>query len=302
MSIVQPFDPDDPSTGCYDHLCYRSMAYNWLDLSRPELNRLSLDDHRMPPYAYRIVAPFLARLLGLPFSDDISRGFYLLTVLSLAITTVLVGLIVYLASHRLINAVLAVAVFGLHPWLTGFNLWDYMLPDPLAYALIAVAALALIRHHLPLFLVACLVGLFVKEVFVFVLPAYAIYEYLNHRPWQRSLILACTLLLPYGLFRLLAPVSGTYSLAVYLHPVSLRMLQALIFTFGPLYLLAIVWLRQSRLAIAFVPLALGAAASTLFITDTERVLVYAFPVVLFALFAQDPPSLQLPQTHPRTPQ
>jgi hypothetical protein len=278
---VHPFDPDRE---CCDHLFYRAMAGGAQTI--PPGNRLSavyaewpysvwFDPANglthQPPYAYRPLAPLLARV----------SGFFPLTFLALLITGTLTGLAALRLTGKLWVALLPATALLLNDWISGFYLRDYMLTDPLAYALTALAVLLLLARRRALFFLTAALALFAKET-TFALPlCYLAGELLDRRLQPATLAYLGGVYALYAAFRLLLPVpvnAATLLTAFRGVPAFWTMLVWLVQTFGLLLPLAGLGLLCSRPTLALLPLA-GVAALTVLHADPERTLIHAYPLV-----------------------
>jgi hypothetical protein len=304
--LVKPFDPD---TACCDHLFYRSMAYNEFGQTRPDLdvppagNSLSslygsaafpwLDEAnglaRQPPYAYRIVTPAIAR--GLASVIGINAGFYVLTFAALVAAALLMGLSVFALTGALLPSAVAVALVALNPATAHLDLYDYMLTDPVALCLVALAVYALITRRPVVFYVACLVGVFNRESMLPMVACYPLSEYLidRRRPatWAPAvgvvgawLALRVFWPIPVNRYSLVNEFVGTFARARMVVSVTLVTFGVLVFT---------VWRGIfTRWAWVLAPFALASFAAAWFAGDTSRIIVEALPVFIIATLARWP--------------
>lgn len=305
VRVNPPFEPDKT---CCDHLYYRSMAYNLFTVTRPEINFpppqlmhvyskpyfsdfYKFDDllNRQPPYVYRIVAPLTARLIAVVFyHDNINPGFYTLTLVSFVLASFFLSACLYLLTANLAVALLGAAAFAVNYWIVAFNLWDFMLTDPMSYAMLGLALIFMITGKRNLFFLTCLAGILVKEMLIFLLPCYLLYALLQRKSKKADWIIAVCIVLAYFAFRATVPVPvNTYSLQTtftgipnweaYYHKIWA--------SFSFLTLFAISRMFLSRLSLALTPLALGSLFATLFVSDIERAFVFAFPFVFLSILA-----------------
>jgi hypothetical protein len=294
----------DPNATLGDHLFYRSMAYNLFVVSRPDLNTppaalragherpetrrwLRPGNHlnRQPPYVYRVVAPLTARAIGyVAANDDAAAGFRVLALASVCAAAFFTSATVYaLTRDPLAAAVASIALFA-NPWFANFNLYDYMLSDPLAMALIACSIWALARGMRTVFWISAFVAIFTKEIAIVLIPIGLWREYAQSgRVRPASIAIAASAAIAYGVFRVAMPIPGdSYSLsAVVQSPYGFPVWAWR--TFGILGISALARLRYVRLAIELLPLSLAAVAGSLLVTDHERALIYAFPMVVVAI-------------------
>jgi hypothetical protein len=309
--ITHPFDPNRE---CCDHLFYRSMAFNFFSIARPDLDHpppgnrlwtlypgsgpsrhiswLDLRNglRRQPPYAYRVVTPLLARTIAF-VTGDINIGFYLITFTSLVGAAFFLALSVYVGIWHPVPAVLAIAVFATSVPVT-YNLWDYMLTDPMAFLLAGIAIFALIRRKPLLFFSACLVGVFNKEALVPMLVCYPLSEFLLDRRVRASSVLASLGIAGlWFLFRHLLPIPvARYSFISEFWGIGQT--RAVIIAAGATFgFLAVASWRVlfAPVLIALLPFALAqVAVGWLFFANTKRVLVQALPFLIIAIFAAWP--------------
>ena len=140
------YDPSAPAER-HDHFRYIAMAANPFAPSG-----IGLD----PPYCWRILTPLIVHYLPVPTLT----GFWLLTCTGLALAVV--GLVWCLRGLGLspATALAGGLAFVLLGPATGFELWDYMLTDPLTLALLAwIVALAVRRMGAPLLVLLPLMAL-----------------------------------------------------------------------------------------------------------------------------------------------
>lgn len=303
----------DPDQYCCDHLFYRSMAFNLFAITRPDLNQplnnfsiAGLYVHpyfsrfmypangynRQPPYCYRIVTPLLARAISLIGSVSIDDGFYLITVVSLTLAAFFLALAVHRLSHGVVLALMSVVAYGQLREVFAFNLTQPMLTDPLAHCLLALSTYLIIAGRPYWFVAVCLMGLFNKEIHLFMLPCGVLFQMLSGRPWKRMSLACGGIVAFYFAFRLLLPVPiNTYSLAGNLMeiPPLTSVVQWLIDVFGVMVVATVLRLPRRLINLALLPQALGAVVigigfSNIGPVDLYRALDYAAPLVIVATF------------------
>ncbi|MDP9318105.1 MAG: hypothetical protein M3O94_03325, partial [Actinomycetota bacterium] len=306
---TKPIDPDT----AWDSLFYRSMAFNLITLTRPDLDvppvgsqlwaayRIPLAQRmanpetyflairnglrRQPPYAYRVVTPLLARAL-FSLTGSIDSAFYIITFASLAGAAFFLALTVYSVAGSIAAAATAILLFALNPTTGRFNFYVYILTDPLAFFLTAIAIFALVRRRRGLFFLVCLVGVFNKETMVPLLMCYPLSELLvEHRVRGRSVIAAGSIVAAWFAFTLLLPVPvHTYSLLREFRGLGYigTVAAAAVATFGVLIL---GWWRPviSPLLVSLLPFAAGNVAAAWFVGDTTRALAQVLPVLVVAI-------------------
>lgn len=135
-----------------------------------------------PPFTYRVLTPWLARLSGL----GAFWGFAVVTIVSLAVAAVLLWAVV-LRSRTPGHAWLALGLFVLSPAAV-FSLADHYLVDPLAYAFLAGVLLLLHRNQLTLAAAVCVAGLLAKEPVLFAGPTIMLLA-LMARKWAAVVVL-----------------------------------------------------------------------------------------------------------------
>jgi hypothetical protein len=297
--LVQPFDPD---RACCDHLFYRSMSYNLFTVTRPDLNVpprgnplpsvygiptfRSLSPlnrlNRQPPYVFRIVTPLLARLVA--YATGINAAYYLISFLALAGAAVFIALSIFKLTGSQIPAMAGAVLFLVHPYSARFNLHRFMLTDPLAFLLTALAIWALVQRKRGLFFVACAFGVLNKESMLPILIAYPLTEaWIEHHVRWTSVSAVIGITVGWYAFRLAMPIPvNTYSLASEfrggLRHVEL-MAGAGILAFGVMLPAAVRRPWGSRLMIALVPFALACILEAWFVDDLERVMAQALPAI-----------------------
>lgn len=248
---------------------------------------------REPPFNWRLLAPLLVHLLPLPAPD----GFWLLTVASLSAAAL--ALVWFLRGVGLppgASVAGALAFVTLAP-LSGFDLWDYMLVDPLAVALVIVT-LGCAVHRQGLFLLISLIALAATKEIAVLGAIFAVAWAAERRDWAMlrwaaaglvasfAVIAAIRIAVPadrpYGLTAMYTTVYGASpSLSLIAHRLALATLEAWTVLL-PFALLQLVHPPHAWRSPAFALLFIGAAAQVLVATDVARLIVYAAPVVIAA--------------------
>jgi hypothetical protein len=223
----------NPDASCCDHLFYRSMAFNFFSVTRPDLDRpppgnplIKLQrEHavvggarlqqgnglrRQRPFAYRVLTPLSARLL-FTLTGDINNAFYLLSFLAIAGSCLFVALTIFSITGSLIPALAGALAFCLNPWTARFNLFDFMLGDPLTFFCVALAIFGLFRRRPALFYVACLAGAFNKELILPLVLAYPLSEVFSDHEFQpERFVPALAIGVAWLAFRLMLPVPAAH--------------------------------------------------------------------------------------------
>lgn len=278
-----------------DHYRYIAMAEQPFSSSSPLAHE--------PPFCWRILTPLVVHLLPLPTLD----GFWLVTLVGLAGTV----LALQWALRGLGLPTGAVAAGGLVLVLlgpaTGFDLWAYQLVDPLALCLTTLMIGSAIHRRGGLLLPLAILGALTKETTLlgplFAL-AWSYSERDRRRQWWSALALLAAvgvlaalhlLIVPSRPYSILGEATQVYlpflpvaftrwtPLALAFH-IALRPVAATVGAWGALFPLALlqVWHapRVWRKYPAFVVLIGAATAQILISWDVERVVIYAFPVVI----------------------
>ncbi len=301
--------PLDPGHSCCDMLFYRSMAFNLIRETRPELNapppEISLqaiyedpyfgkyyksENHlnRQPPYVYRPAAPLLARTLARLPNLDINRAFRTLAFLSLWAVPFFTALTVFDVSGSLLASASSIVTLSALYRITAYHFWNYTMADPLAMALIALAIWLIFQRRDGWFLAVAAIGLFTKEIFALALVSFVLLLVLQRRMERRILVGLGGVTALYMLYRLAIPIPNnalTFSNA-YVGPPGISETADLAFAvFGPLILFAATRLWFSREALILSPMIVGIYLLAMLTPDRERLFVYAFPVIVVAVFA-----------------
>lgn len=180
---------------------------------------------------------------------------------------------------------------------TGFDLWDYMLVDPLAIALLAVT-LGCAVHRRGLLLVVSLIALAATKEVAVLGAIFAVAWAAERREWAMlrwamaglvatfAVIVAIRIAVvadrPYSLTAIYTAVYGASpSLSLIAHRLALATLEAWTVLL-PFALLQIVHPPHVWRSPAFSLLFVGAAAQVLVATDVARLIAYAAPVVIAA--------------------
>lgn len=235
------------------------------------------------PYAYRVLTPFLARLM--PF--DLETNFSLITLLSLWATGIAVFALALAFDFTPALALLGCVLFYSLYWATGFVIWDFWLCDPLLFLLITLAIRAAKLKQARRFAVYLAIGILDKEAMLCVVPLWFTF---NPSLWKQGIILAVVASLVFvGLRSAIQPKPYDYNLIESLREeVTARAqtfgLPALrswtLGTFGLLFIMPFLARRNLSHAARFAPFLLLIYAQLLFASDTERLLVMAFPAVI----------------------
>ena len=303
--LVHPFNPD--KAGC-DTLHYRSMSYNLFSVTRPDLNVSPAGNtaftnelqrgyglNHPPPYVYRVVTPLLARAIA--FVTGINVAYYLISFLALAAAALFIGLSILELTGSEVPALAGMSLFVVHPFSDRFNLWDYMLTDPMAFFFVALAIWALVKRKRFLFFAVCAVGVLNKESMVPMVIAYPLTEaWVEHHVRRSSVVAAAGIVAGYYLFRVVMPEASTgYTILNQFHPglhhIGLVVTACITF-FGFLIPAALRRPWGSPLMIALVPFAVACVLEAWFVGDLERAIVQSLPVVCVAILWRWPADLR----------
>lgn len=234
---------------------------------------------REPPFCWRILVPLIVHIMPVPAPT----GFWFLTVLGLAVATL--ALEWFLRGLDLPPAAASAGGFAfvlLGP-AVGFTLWDYMLVDPVSFALLALALGCAVHRRGPLLLATLLIFAAMKET-ALVGAAFGIFWAFEKRDWQLLRWAVSGLLGVIGIIaviRLAIPASAPYSYLTEMQTI----LSATVDAWNVLLPLAILQLiHRPRVwrSLAFVSVLIIANAQLIIAANTQRLVVYAFPVVIAA--------------------
>ena len=249
------------------------------------------DPHTFP-FAHRVAVPLLVHVL--PFSHDFS--FAWLAWLS----TVGCGALVYVLLRRFeIGKRLAFALglcIAWCPTLFVVSLREGRNVDPESVLVMLAGAIAIVDRRRLAFAAILLVGAFVREAALFLIPfAYAIWA---ERPWDRraardALLASLPAVLAYAALRLTLPtverenvlgykslVGGRIEVLEKAWDAKLVILRRLALAFGPLWLAFPFALRDMRYARRGLVLLATCAVGMLFALDWGRIVFLAAPVVV----------------------
>jgi hypothetical protein len=292
-----PFNPD---TSCCDHLYYRSMSYNLFTVTRPDLNapppgnRVVGDGlydplnglSRQPPYVYRVLTPLLARSFA--FVVGIEAGYYVLAFLAFVGTLLFMALSIYELTGSKIPAAAGAILFLVSPWTMMNNLHHYMLTDPMAFFLTAVAIWALTTRRRALFFVVCALGVLNKESMVPMLIAYPLSEaWFEHRVSRTSIAMTVGIAAGWYLLRRAIPIPhDTYSIPNQFrgglrHVVLMGV--AGLGTFAAILPAAVRRPWRSGLIVALTPFIVACILEAWFVGDLHRTMVQAIPALCVAV-------------------
>lgn len=310
--------PMNPDAECCDHLFYRSMAYNFFDVTRPNLNSPPPDSrlfdaaaqpyyaqwskpedwlNRQPPFVYRPLTPLLARTIGGLVGDNINLGFYFVSFVSLVLSCFLLALIIYALSSNMVLTVAAAVTFSQIVPVFAQNLWDFMLTDGAAFLFMLLGIYLLIIRRERLFLLVTFVGMLNKETVLLLLPCYLLKMILERRLNVGRVAGVAVIFAIYFLFRVSIPIpNNSYTLANTFVgiPTPEFVARGMFGIFGVLVIAAIFRFGRNEVNIWLMPLALGAIASEMFTHfDAERTYVVALPLIFAATFGLKLDSLAL---------
>jgi len=239
------------------------------------------------PYLWRPLTPLLVWLLPLPLFD----GFWLLTLIGLAgATFALMWFLQGLGLPRGAIIAGALAFIFLMP-ATGWTLYDDTLVDPLAFALLTLSLAACVHRRGWLLLLALCCCALDKEIAIFgaIFALAWSWQKQDRLLLRWALVSAVSVLAILGLLRLFMPSEWSLStMFVSLNRLYLaegiepgRLLLAMVGAWGVLLPLALASRTFWRTP-AYWLLWLAATAQVLVSADIERVVVYAFPVMIAA--------------------
>jgi hypothetical protein len=279
------------------------MSYNLFTVTRPDLNHPPMGNagfsdrnakfqwefglNHLPPYVYRIVTPLLARLIA--STTNINVAYYIITTLALAAAALFIGLSILELTGSEVPALAGMVLFVANPFSAKFNLRDYMLTDPMAFFLAALAIWALVSRRRFLFFAVCAVGVLNKESMVPMVLAYPLTEvWLEHHLRPSSVAAAAGIVVGYTLFRVVTPEATTgYTMLNQLNTdfVHIKSIVAMgIVVFGIALPAALRRPWGSSLIVALLPFAIACVLEAWFASDLGRVMAQALPAVCVAIF------------------
>jgi hypothetical protein len=244
------------------------------------------------PFGYRIGVPWLVHVSPLSHTTT----FVVLAIASAAAAAgCLHALMVTLATPSRVAAVAAVA-FAISPVVLVTLIRDGRGVDPETLLVMCAGALFVVRRQGALLCVTLLLGAFVRESALFLIPfAYAVWaqRWLDREALARVLAVALPAIVAYLALRLAIPTVGRSQVAGYGEGLLdgratvLRTalddwtveLRRVLLAFGPLWLVAPLALRDMSYARRGMALVACCLVATTFALDWERVLVLAAPVV-----------------------
>jgi hypothetical protein len=237
---------------------------------------------------YRIVSPLLARAIAVGVAgDDIDAGFYALSFLSLALTAFVLSFTIYAVSSSLAAAVLAAVSLSQITQVFAFNLYDYMLTDPLAFLLLALSVYLMITRRERLFFLVALVGVFSKEIHLLALPCYLLMQHAQRRLTRSAVLGSAAIVAIYFAFRASLGLRDNASIILSEFAVPAPSAVGLGFfqIFGVLAISSALRAVLARINLWLMPLALGGVALAMFPpTHVERTYVVAFPLIFISTF------------------
>ena len=292
------------------HLGFRHKAHvvpewdhhRYLAMARPLDERLGAPESREAPFLWRILVPLLVERmtrLGL----HIHSAFYLMTTVSLI--GFVAALFLYLRMRGLSpnEALLGVTLTALLPGAVRWYQYQYWMTDPLCLFFMMLALMAIEYRYDAGTVGVSILGILTRETFVLVM-AYAVLRRYEEQGVRAALKLAIVLL-PGPLLVLLAlhtflipdppPPALTATIIDVLafrreFLLKNQLYFATLGSFGILFVFAFLSIRSLARAISRRPsttvFVVGAGASLLLGSNTDRLLVYAVPVILPFTLAQ----------------
>lgn len=260
------------------------------------------------PYCWRVLQPMLVSLL--PF--DVQTGFWLVTVVSVWLTGIALFFLLHTYNFSMAYCLLGVLLFYSLGWATGFLFFYFWLGDGLAFLLIVLSIYFIRVNNYMCVLALVALGVAGKETVLAVVP---LYYTLNLQPagWHsffeprllgKTALLGLPALGVLALVRTTIPSTNHYEiLEVFAYYLSARAegtvdlpmiiapgLQGSLFsafffgnlaTFGLMLLLPLLSPKRNfLLLLSYLPYVVLVNAQILVAEATERLLVYAFPVVI----------------------
>ncbi len=267
-------------------------------------------DFHIAPFCWRVGLPLLAK--ALPF--ELQCNFLIIAFISVWMT----GVVVYYLGKRFnfdkVYAYVGMLMFFSLGWATKFILRNFWLPDALLFLLITLSIYCIVSKKDILFLILLIAGIATKETIIAVMP---LYYTLNTHRWNDGrlfrkwllIILPAILLLfslrifipqmnsdPAYLSSLPTNLSHVHRFAGYnylellkqislfrLHSFSLRAFNSYTFgAFGVMLLLLPFFSKRGNrgLLLRFLPFILIVYFQVFFATNTERLLIAAFPAMI----------------------
>jgi len=262
------------------------------------------------PFCWRILNPLLVRIL--PFS--LPMNFLFISLISLIATGILSFSILKKIKKDFVLSLAGVILFFSLSWATRIPLFDFWLPDSLAFLFMAGGIYAILINKDYLFFLCLTLGVLVKESVIFIVPLY--YTLKAKRLIERrllaktALIAGIPILLLFSLRHFIEPLNGNpdymaripsylmgkgemqpYSLTLLFRTIGLERIKSFSFaavrqwTLEPFSLLAILLAlislkKNMRLFVRLSPFLLLVYSQLFFAHDTQRLLVYGFFAVL----------------------
>lgn len=244
------------------------------------------------PFSYRIIVPWIVSFFPVFFHKWVFLG---ITIISLVLTSILLFDYIKLKGLSLELSYFGVVIF------MGSNIFQYHLigfglVDPV-YLCLVIATLLLLERKEPLWAIPLLVlGFFVKESFIFIVPVVVVDSIIN-RNWIAtffSLVTGTVL----GIITISRSVSYTFetvlenmtyngiNLSNSLPQIALQTIQVLIlratWVYGIILFSAVVGFiflsRKDKLMLVI--LLAGTAVTIMFATDWNRMMFFPFPVII----------------------
>lgn len=282
------------------------FANSWDHHKYIYMAKTALFNFHIAPFGWRILTPFLARIL--PF--EIHVNFSIIAFVSLWGTAILMYSVLKEMRFEPVLSFVGSLLFIALGWATRYNMYDFWLPDPLGFLFLTAALLSLLQKKTFLFSLLLAIGVLAKESVLFVAPLYYTFNtkrWLDFRLFIRSLFVIAPALITLFLVRIaIPPLNGNaeylatipqncgdpypYNVVFLFKKIGLPRLQNLSGrlweftggTFGTSILfLSLFGMRKSlSFLIRAFPLVFFAYFSILFATNTSRLIVWAFPAVI----------------------
>ena len=250
---------------------------------------------REPPFCWRILVPLVVYIMPVPAPT----AFWFLTVLALAVATL--ALEWFLLGLGLPPAAASAGGFAfvlLGP-AVGFTLWDYMLVDPAAFALLALALAFAVHRRGPLLLATLLLCAATKET-ALIGAVFGVFLAFEKRDWKllRWAVggLAGVIAI-IALIRFAIPANAPYSYLTEMQNIHAKytptwskfeqqtILSGTVDAWNillPLAILQVIHRPRVWRSLAFISVLVITYTQLIIAANTARLVVYAFPVVIAA--------------------
>lgn len=278
-----------------DKLNYSHPNFSWTDWDHQNYIDMSTNppfDYHIAPFCWRILTPFLARVL--PF--ELSINYQIIGFLALWATGIMTYFMLKAIGFGINLSTIGVLLFLSFGWVIKLNLFYFWYIDPLAYFFSVTIIWCIARKKDLLLVILLAIGITAKESIIFLIPLYYTLntnQLFDFKLAFRTVLLAFPSIIIFILLRLAIPLSNDtwYNFANLweMHGITRfqyisfdRIMNYTIGTFSTsLVILPFFSIKKNlNTFLRFSSLIFGAYFAIFFAQNSQRVIIAAFPAIL----------------------